>query len=80
VRTGGDKGAPAEIWKTSESVKIVTVFLSFQNNKIKVMVSSKCYDSFVYISIMNLQSTDRQCIYNVTLRHVRASIVAVEKQ
>jgi hypothetical protein len=36
------------------SVKIVSVYMSFQNNKIKVTVSNKCYDSFEYISIMNI--------------------------
>jgi len=39
------------------SVKIVSVYLSFQNDKIKVMLSNKCYDNCQYVSIMNLQST-----------------------
>jgi len=43
--------------KTFESVKIVSVYLSCQNYKLNVMVSNKCYDSFEYISVMNLQST-----------------------
>jgi hypothetical protein len=38
------------------SVEIVSVYLSFQNNKINVTVSNKFYDNFEYISIMNLQS------------------------
>jgi hypothetical protein len=38
--------AAEEIWRIIESVKIVPVYLSLQNNKIKVMVSFKCYDSF----------------------------------
>jgi len=57
IRTGGDKGATGEIRQTVESVKVVSVYLSFLNNKIEVMVSNKCYDNFDYISIMNLQST-----------------------
>ena len=57
VRTGGDEGAKGKIRKTIESVKIVSVYLHFKNNKIKVMVSNKCYDNCQYISIMNLQST-----------------------
>jgi len=43
--------------QTTECVKIVSVYLSFQNNKIKVTVSNKCNDICQYISIMNLQST-----------------------
>ena len=54
---GGDEGAKGEIRKTIESVKIVSVYLHFKNNKIKVTVSNKCYDNCQYISIMNLQST-----------------------
>ena len=54
VRKAGDEGATGEIHKTIESVKIVSVYLSFQNNKIKVMVSNKCYDNCQNISIMNL--------------------------
>jgi len=49
--------ATGEIRKTVESVKIISVYLSFQNNKINVTVNNKCYDNFEYISIMNLQST-----------------------
>ena len=57
VRTVEDEGLTGEICKTVESVKIVSVYLSFQNNQIKVMVSNKCYDNFEYISIINLQPT-----------------------
>ena len=57
VRTVGDDGAKGEICKTVESVKVLSVYRSFQNDKIKVMVSNKCYDYCEYISIMNLQST-----------------------
>jgi len=49
--------ATGEIWKTVESVKIISVYLNFQNNKRNVTVNHKCYDNFEYISIMNLQST-----------------------
>jgi ribosomal protein S25 len=41
VRTVGDEGATGEIPKTVESVKIVSVYLSFQNNKIKLMGAIK---------------------------------------
>ena len=51
------EGASGEIRKTVESVKMVSVYLSFKNNKIKVTVSNKCYGNFEYISIMNVQST-----------------------
>ena len=44
------EGAEGEIRKTVESVKIVSVYRSIQNNKIKVTVSNKCYDIFEYIS------------------------------
>jgi hypothetical protein len=57
IRTGGDEWATGEKLKTTEIVKIVSVYFIFQNNKIKVMVSNKCYDNFEYISLMNLQST-----------------------
>jgi hypothetical protein len=43
--------------QTVESVKIVSVYLSCQNDTIKVMLSNKCCDNFEYISIINLQST-----------------------
>jgi len=57
VRTGGDEGARGDICKTAESVKIRSVYLSWQSDKVNVMVSNKCYDNFEYISVMNLQST-----------------------
>jgi rRNA processing protein Krr1/Pno1 len=57
VRTGGDEGATGEIWKKIESAKTVSIYLSFQNYKMNITVSNKCYDNFEYISIMNLQST-----------------------
>jgi hypothetical protein len=34
-------GATGGMWKTVESVKMVSVYLSLQNNKIKVTVSNK---------------------------------------
>jgi urocanate hydratase len=46
--TGGDGGATGVIHKTIECVKIVCVYLNFQNNKIRVMVSNKYYDNFEY--------------------------------
>jgi hypothetical protein len=33
VRAGGDEGATGEICKTVTRVKIISVYLSFQNNK-----------------------------------------------
>ena len=53
----GDGGATGGMWETVESVKMVSVYLSLQNNTIRVTVSNKFYDSFEYISIMHLQST-----------------------
>jgi hypothetical protein len=50
-----EEEAPVEIWEIIDSVKMVTVYLSFENNKIKLMVSFKCYDSFECIAVMNLQ-------------------------
>jgi hypothetical protein len=32
-----------------------SVYLSFQNNKIKVMASDKCCANFEYFAIMNVQ-------------------------
>jgi len=43
--------------KTVESVKIISVYLCCQNNKVNVTISNKCYDSFEYIYVMNVQST-----------------------
>jgi len=57
ITTGGDEGATGEIWKIIHSVKIVSVYLSFQNNKVKLMVSFKCYDNFDKVAILNLQRT-----------------------
>jgi hypothetical protein len=45
IATGGDEGAIDEIRAIFESVKIVSVYLIFRNNKIKVMVSFKCCDT-----------------------------------
>jgi hypothetical protein len=56
VRTDGDEVATGEICKTVESVKIISVYLSFQNNKRNVTLNNTFYDNFEYISIMNLQS------------------------
>jgi hypothetical protein len=32
------------------------------------------------VYVVRIMEQDRECMYNVTLRHSRASIVAVEKQ
>jgi len=34
---------------------MVSVYISFQNKVIKVMLSNKCYDSFENIAVKNLQ-------------------------
>ena len=57
VRTGGNERATGEICKTIEHVKIVSVYLIFQNYQIKVIVSLKCYDSFENVTIRYLQCT-----------------------
>ena len=51
----GDEGQQDKYEKVIESVKMLSVNLSFQNNKLLLVASNKCYDSFEYISIMILQ-------------------------
>ena len=56
LQQAGMKGqATGEIWKIIQSVKIVSVYLCFPNNEIKIMLRNECYDSAKYIAIMNLQ-------------------------
>jgi hypothetical protein len=45
-------GATGGIWEITETVKMVS--LSFENVKIKVMVSYKCCENFENIAILNL--------------------------
>ena len=52
---GGDEGKEEKYGKVMQSVKMLSVYLSFQNNKIKLMACNKCYDNFEYIAIMKLQ-------------------------
>jgi len=54
---GGYEGATGEIWKIIHSDKIVSVYLNFQNGKIKVMVRFKCCDSFEKVAIRILHRT-----------------------
>src|SRR5215471_18541113 len=46
----GDGGATGGMWETVESVKMVSVYLSLQNNT--VTVSNKCYDNFEYMGVL----------------------------
>ena len=60
IATGGEEGATGEIRAIFESVKIVSVYLVFRNNKIKVMVSFKCYDTFKKFPLWpSMSSTDK---------------------
>ena len=62
ITTSGVGGAVGEIYKIIRGVKIVSVYLSFQNNKIKVTVSFKCYDNFEKVLDFKLPLCSECCM------------------
>jgi hypothetical protein len=54
IATGGVERTTCGIWEINECVKIVSVCVSFENNKIKLVVSVKCCVNVANIAILNL--------------------------
>jgi len=50
-----DEGGQDKYEKVIQSIKMLSVYLNFENNKIKLMARNKCYDNFEYINIVYLQ-------------------------